>query len=280
MCVAITLEPGVDLTLDEITKMDRANADGVGMAWVEDHGVAWWKTIKVNPEEVLDHLKLTNYSRRLLHFRYATVGGVKDELCHPFDISPESVCTPTGLTDKVMIHNGHWHRWSDAHKLLQEEDLLPDKGPWSDTRLAAYLAHTNEDWLIAIGGRVATLDKSAEMVRRGDWDELRDGIYVSNKGWQTATTRRGGYPGYKGWQGWGDDQMITPPDGYGGYGGYCNATVKTPITGTKHGEAKAKKGSSEERRFLEAYPSAFWNQEKKTWCAWDNAARTMVQFTP
>lgn len=194
MCVALTLDPGANLSLDEITQMDLTNRDGVGMAWIDErNSVSWWKSLKVDPADVLERLSLWVDSPRLLHFRLSTAGGTRTELCHPFPISPTAICSPEGSTWTAMIHNGHWHRWQEVRRLLEEEDLLPDKGPWSDTRLAAFLAHENPDWLQALGGKVAVLDHSGEIKRLGDWHELRTGIMVSNKYWEGATQPKGGY---------------------------------------------------------------------------------------
>lgn len=205
MCVAITLEPGTKLEVDEIERMNNANADGVGIAWAYNGQVHWAKTLKVNPEQVHDIIDWWSNFPRLVHFRLATAGGTKTELCHPFDISAESICTPVGSSQRVMIHNGHWSRWQEVLKLLGDEGLLPDKGPWSDSRLAAWLAHEDMDWLQALGGRVAVMNADETVTRTGDWVELRSGVWVSNKHWEYRQPKRGGYAGYngqRGWKGW------------------------------------------------------------------------------
>lgn len=292
MCVAITLDPGANLSVEELTRMDRANADGVGLAWCEADGVHWWKTTKVNPEEVKENLILTAESPRLLHFRYATAGGTRDELCHPFDISERSICSAVGMGKKVMIHNGHWGRWTEVAKLLRDEDLLPDKGPWSDSRLAAFLANTDPDWLQVLGGRVATMDDTGDVTRMGDWTLLRTGIYVSNTHWDVErTTRRGGYEGHRSWHGWGDDE-VTPANGT------VNMVHHTQISekGKGHGskgksprEEKGEKGEAsrlheaakgEAARVLREHPNAFWSATKGVWIYWDEKARTLVELAP
>ena len=280
MCVAITLMPGAQLTLEELIKMDRANADGVGLAWVDTDGVHWWKTIKVNPEEVKENLILTVESPRLLHFRLATAGGTKDELCHPFDISEWSICTPQGMGTKVMIHNGHWGRWQEVAKLLDDEDMLPDKGPWSDSRLAAYLSHVNPDWLLALGGRVATLDAKGKVERLGDWQELREGIHVSNKYWETATHRRGGYEGFRTWRGWSPEDFgfdsVTPPAGTA-----CLTTdIPSKEDRKRAKKEKAKAASNEAAEILAKHPNAWWNAGKGCWSYWDAKAHTVVELAP
>lgn len=208
MCVAISLLPGAELTLDEIEKMHKSNADGVGLAWAETSAkvVRWYKTTKVNLNTIHHMINHHVNKPRLVHFRYATAGGTKTELCHPFEIGPLASCKPTGAAAKVMIHNGHWGSWDDVLKLMAKEGLLPDRGPWSDSRLAALLAYHDEDWLEALGGRVAILDGLGQFTHRGDWTQHRDGVKVSNTSWNsTYSYKRGGYTGSRSWQGWGWD---------------------------------------------------------------------------
>lgn len=205
MCVAITLEPGASLSEEEIERMDRSNADGVGVAWVDQGLVHWSKTLHVNVpmvKQLIDHFK---GSPRLVHFRFSTAGGTQVGLCHPFEIGPMANCNKSGTGQKVLIHNGHWGRWNEVHGILESENLLPDKWPWSDSRLVAFLAHTDPDWITAAGGKIATLDAAGKIERHGLWEDLRDGVKVSNKSWDTSCgVRRGGYSGYKNWQGWKD----------------------------------------------------------------------------
>jgi hypothetical protein len=202
MCVAVTLAPGSTLTRDEVERMNRSNSDGVGVAWAHNGAVHWFKTTKVEPEHIERLIYYWSNFPRLVHFRLATAGGTRSDLCHPFEVGPLASCRTQGSSGKVMIHNGHWGRWSEVHALLEAEDLLPDKGPWSDSRLAAYLAHADPDWLQALGGRVAMMDGEGKVDRMGDWQQLRQGIYVSNKIWDYNNYRRGGYTGYGEWKGW------------------------------------------------------------------------------
>lgn len=182
--------------------MDLANSDGVGVAWAHAGAVHWYKTTKVEPEHIHRLIHYWSNYPRLVHFRLATAGGTRSDLCHPFEVGPLANCRTQGSSKKVMIHNGHWNRWQEVHALLEAEDLLPDKGPWSDSRLAAFLAHLDPDWYQALGGRVATLDSEGKIERQGDWQVLRQGIAVSNRIWDYNSYRRGGYTGYKEWKGW------------------------------------------------------------------------------
>lgn len=203
MCVAVTMEPGTDLTLDEVVKMDRTNADGVGVAWARNGRVEWFKTTNVDPAEIHGAIRAWRDYPRLVHFRLSTAGGTRPDLCHPFEVGPRAKCDVKGHGAKVMIHNGHWNRWNEVKNLLDKEGLLPDDGPWSDSRLAAYLAYTDPEWFAALGGRVAVMGGDGGIMRLGDWSDLRPGIKVSNKLWESEHKyKRGGYSGYRNWKGW------------------------------------------------------------------------------
>lgn len=202
MCVAITLLADTTLGTEEIIQMQRANADGVGVAWARNGQVEWLKALSPDPSEISHLLRQTIRYPRLVHFRLATAGGGHVSLCHPFEVGPKAGSDQMGQGEKVMIHNGHWHRWNDVRDLLDRENLLPDRGPWSDSRLGALLAHMDPEWLDNLGGRTATLDAEGTIERRGDWQELRRGVWVSNKIWSHTSVKRGGYPGYQRWKGW------------------------------------------------------------------------------
>lgn len=201
MCIAVTLAPGTLLTLDEVIKMERSNRDGVGIAWAEDGLVHWIKSANVDPHKVWKILENQKDFPRLLHFRLSTAGGIRNELCHPFEIGPLASTAISGSTKKMMIHNGHWGGWEDIKRILEREDLLPE-GPWSDTRLVAYLAHQDEEWLEALTGKVATLNGAGEIGYLGTWETLREGIKISNRYWEN-NSRSYASGADRHWKGWG-----------------------------------------------------------------------------
>ncbi len=202
MCVAITLEPGTFLDEKEVAAMNRQNSDGVGIAWARGGIVEWYKTIKVDVKYITDSIYAAREFPRLVHFRYATAGGTMPVLCHPFEIGPVANWAPKGAGTRVMMHTGHWGKWSEVRDIYKREGLLPD-GPWSDSRLAALLAYDDPDWLNALGGRVATMNGKGEIIRIGPWEELRPGVMVSNKQWENCTISRGQGTGFRHWKGWG-----------------------------------------------------------------------------
>lgn len=202
MCVAIAMEPNTELSLDEVFKMGRSNADGIGVAWAEDGQVHWYKSINYTPQSAQKFIAERSGFFRLVHFRLSTVGGVQVNLCHPFEVGPLANSGQQGHSSKVLIHNGHWYRYRDILDILDKEDALPDKGPWSDSRLMAYLAHFDEDWLDVVTGKVAMMNGQGDIKLLGSWDTLRPGIKVSNKIWDHSFNyRRSGRD--RDWPGWG-----------------------------------------------------------------------------
>jgi hypothetical protein len=169
--------------------MDRTNRDGFGMAWAKGEKIYWYKTLTIDPESIANLIDRWSDYPRLVHFRLSTAGGIKTELCHPFEISPTARCRASLVTtDSVLIHNGVWHDWDTVYKEAQKGGFLPDPGPWSDTRLAACLAFFDKDWLKALegyAGKVAIMNKFGEIHRSGDWKEYRTGMFVSNTHWNS-----------------------------------------------------------------------------------------------
>lgn len=202
MCVAIAMEPNTELSLDEVFKMGRSNADGIGVAWAEDGQVHWYKSINYTPQSAQKFIADRAGFFRLVHFRLSTVGGVRVDLCHPFEVGPLANPGQQGHSARVLIHNGHWYRWKDILDLLEKEDALPDKGPWSDSRLAAYLASRDPGWLEVVTGKIATLSGTGDISLVGNWETLRPGIKVSNKTWDHGFNyKRSGKD--RDWPGWG-----------------------------------------------------------------------------
>lgn len=69
------------------------NPHGSGIAWVQHNKVQWMKGLSV---EGIDALLEIIEGPVVIHFRYATVGGKRPSLCHPFPISPTSPLKPYG----------------------------------------------------------------------------------------------------------------------------------------------------------------------------------------
>lgn len=176
MCVILHCEKAIP-TLDDLKKMEAANSAGGGVAWFEKNRVRWSKGIRAKAIfEIISSMP----PPFVIHFRLATVGGVKKTLCHPFPISPDSELLLNGTAHGVLFHNGHCTNWEQL-ALAAGVEL---KGDVSDTRaLAAITARNqNPNWLKTITDRFAIMT-GGEVHRLGNWTE-EGGIHYSNTFWR------------------------------------------------------------------------------------------------
>lgn len=186
MCVAIAC-PEKFPDAETIISCADANPDGGGVAWVEEGKVLWIKGI-----DGKDANKLIREGKikppALIHFRIATAGGTRPELCHPFPISRSASTDCSGSANQVLIHNGHWGSWAGkALNIAMKHDKGVPGGYWSDSRTLAYMAyHLGESSLRLVEGqKIATLDKDGAIRLFGRFEQ-RDGISYSNMNWKTS----------------------------------------------------------------------------------------------
>ena len=119
------------------------NDDGGGCAWrtTNDQGeavVEWKKGLNVADMIRLAEELPVPY---ILHFRIASIGGIRPTLTHPFPINKNGSLALEGQTKGyVLFHNGHWKEWSDECKRAAILSNTPiPMGRWSDTRAMAWL---------------------------------------------------------------------------------------------------------------------------------------------
>lgn len=196
MCVALYIPEDVARpSPEDFLKMERANPHGAGVGWYDaEAGVCRWAK-GLTAQQVSDLLATIPGVAALVHFRWASAGGQDKGLTHPFPIGypprDDDEGQPdwqwdmalTGTAREIMIHNGHWGAWE-----TWKPKRLP-KGPWSDTRLAAYLADVEPQVLAQLGGKVATMN-AHRVELRGSWEQ-EGGVYYSNKSWKYSTGRCG-----------------------------------------------------------------------------------------
>lgn len=128
------------------------NDDGGGVAWrtTNDRGeavVEWKKGLGV---EEMKGFAETLPIPFIMHFRIASIGGIRSSLTHPFPIGRNASLALQGQTKgHVLFHNGTWKEWNE--KCLKATEQKWEDGPvqipigrWSDTRALA--------WLCAIHG--------------------------------------------------------------------------------------------------------------------------------
>ena len=90
MCVIIIKDNDQKISKDIIRSSARINPDGLGVVWLDDYSVEYFKSTQ--------HYVLNTNRPFIAHFRYATMGKVCKENTHPF------VCGEN--TDELLMMNG------------------------------------------------------------------------------------------------------------------------------------------------------------------------------
>lgn len=153
MCVIILCEKEFP-SLDTLKSAEAMNGHGGGISWVGSSGLVSYRK-SLDAEEIYKITKEEATLPAIIHFRIASVGGVVDELCHPFPITDEVSLDLYGECESVLFHNGTWGEWKE-HMLSvvkYHKMQIPD-GVWSDSRCMAYMAnHFGKNILHLIGGK-------------------------------------------------------------------------------------------------------------------------------
>ncbi|MCB1210337.1 MAG: hypothetical protein KDK97_13465 [Verrucomicrobiales bacterium] len=177
MCVILVCPENVRPKPAVLYACHEANPHGAGVAWREGGRVRWQKNLSAGEVMTLTR-KLEG--EVVIHFRWASVGGVDPRLCHPFPVTPKSTVGLSGMAETVLFHNGTWCDYREALERLEthRKEPLPG-GPLSDTRAAALVVHTTgPDVLQRLPGRWVWMN-AAETLLFGPWEEWR-GMQVSN----------------------------------------------------------------------------------------------------
>jgi len=179
MCVILVCPPKIRPAAATLYACHDANPHGAGLAWREGGKVKWLKNL--GPGKLMLKLKeLPKDEEIVIHFRWASVGGVDERLCHPFPVTPRAQVSLSGSADAVLFQNGTWGGYEDALIRLSEKtgQSLPTR-PMSDTRAAALLVHaTQPDVLQRLPGKWAYMGAS-ETKLYGEW-QTWGGMRVSN----------------------------------------------------------------------------------------------------
>jgi hypothetical protein len=184
LCVAIAASKNLP-TKTQLEDCEDANGDGGGVAWLHEGAVHWKKWVKASAiwEMISEGMVKPPC---LIHFRIATTGGVRPELCHPFPVSRKASTATRGTAKQVLIHNGIWHNWSEKvlGSIIKRGGQDQVKGPWSDSRALAWLAFRYGDAVLRLSEqKIATLDNKGSIRIYGRGWELIDGVAYSNKHW-------------------------------------------------------------------------------------------------
>lgn len=196
MCIIAISPTGEKFAREVFERMWESNPHGFGMAFPTKNGIGIIKGIMREEEAWEEYQALPDGVPHILHFRYATHGGVRPELTHPFMVREDSPLIIRDEVDEpVLAHNGVW----SAYKLYTHE--LGLRGPISDSRvLAAFVGKVGVDSAhnhareIESAGRVAMLTPNRKLKLFGSW--VKDGNFLySNSGYKALT---------RWWEGWGN----------------------------------------------------------------------------
>ena len=156
-----------------------ANPHGAGVAWRQDGMVRWQKNL--GPEEVANVIGGLD-GELVIHFRWASVGGVNPQLCHPFPVNRGASTKLEGKAGRVLFHNGTWSGHKSALEFVEGKQKREVGGPMSDSRVIALLVdHMRDNSVLQhLEGRFVLY--SAKTTKfYGDW-RTWGGMRVSNLG--------------------------------------------------------------------------------------------------
>lgn len=179
MCVILVCPPQVRPDIDVLKACHTANPHGAGVAWRQGGQVHWQKNL--GAEEV-DSLIAGIEGELVIHFRWASVGGVDPQLCHPFPVDRGASTKLIGKAARLLFHNGTWSGHRSALEFVEKKQERKVGGPISDTRVVALLVdHMRDNSVLKhIEGRFVLYSaKSTKLY--GDWRTWR-GMRVSNLG--------------------------------------------------------------------------------------------------
>ena len=186
MCVILVCPPDVRPTDDVILACHAANPHGAGIAWRDKGEVQWLKNL--DAEDVAELLPQLP-GEVVIHFRWASVGGVNPRLCHPFPVDRTASTTLQGCARRVLFHNGTWRGYRDALSFIEKKRDEKVRGPISDTRVMALLVNhlNNFNVLKDVEGRFVMFT-AKETRLFGPWREWH-GMQCSNIGFQYELER-------------------------------------------------------------------------------------------
>jgi len=185
MCLIII----ADSARPSATEVDAAhlsNSDGIGVAYQQpaDRLVTWEQGLTVEGTQALIPTLPLPF---VVHFRFATHGGISRQLCHPFPVSRQVGITLQGQARELLFHNGVWNQ----HAQFERRAKL--RGPVSDTRIMAYvLWREGQAEREGVAAQLATqagklaLFTPEGITRYGTWsegdgeDDTTTGCYYSN----------------------------------------------------------------------------------------------------
>ncbi len=118
MCVILVCATNVRPSLETLRQCWDANPHGAGIAWREGGEVRW---VKTNDVAEIHRLAEAKRGEIVIHFRISSVGGVCDELRHPFPVSKRAGLAAKGTAKAVLFQNGTWGAYDRALEFARSE---------------------------------------------------------------------------------------------------------------------------------------------------------------
>jgi len=103
MCVILICPPQVRPSVETLRLCQERNPHGGGIAWRNGDSVEWFKS---NEVAVIERVARQLAGEIVIHFRRASIGGVHDELRHPFPVSHDPSLSRSGVAKKVLFQHG------------------------------------------------------------------------------------------------------------------------------------------------------------------------------
>lgn len=186
---------------------EKANPHGIGIV---TQGTR--QMFSVSKGVSLDYVKKilkTTDGAIAIHFRYATVGGVQDELCHPFPCTTKAETWLDYESSDLLMTNGTWMNWEQSYQAMKKLLKIPNlTSDISDTRALAQVIGTtlNTSFLANItdkhpqSTRVRSLYLSKSKKRTasfyGTWHSY-EGCKFSNLRWKVRKSKARRFLTYK-----------------------------------------------------------------------------------
>lgn len=154
MCIIYSCYKGVP-TKEEQALGAEGNIHGAGICWLEGMGttkakVRFLKGLKSDPDAVMEQIEKRKITfPYAIHYRSASIGGVCDELTHPFPITDDVEDYLEGSCRRVLMHNGHigdWKKWF-TQVMFSTDKQIP-VGPWSDSRALAAVVNAKGEGIL------------------------------------------------------------------------------------------------------------------------------------
>lgn len=191
MCIAAIINKPISRAY--LAEMHKDNPHGGGVAWHEGGAIRFERGLDDAAIWALQQNNALTYPY-LLHFRWATHGGITPQLTHPFPLGPRALYGElSGRAPAVLMHNGVWNGYAQYLGRVQAPKSVIKAA--SDTAIAAYMLGVDPDFVDQLDSipwacAVMTVDDEGAMTLGEfgrtwtSWND--DGNRYSNLSWLPA----------------------------------------------------------------------------------------------